>query len=142
MAAKTKSSRLKPRIGRPPAGAREGEKVKDYPQLSIRLPADVKAKLQALSLISSRPQWRLISDAIENYLESRALLALIGPDPDAEQHMHDLGKATGALCRILDCPDPSRARGLCEAHYRSQRRATVEAHVVNYAARRTERNAS
>ena len=27
------------RIGRPPAGARDGEKVKDYPQLSIRLPA-------------------------------------------------------------------------------------------------------
>jgi predicted DNA-binding protein len=71
MPAKTKSSRLKPRIGRPPAGAREGEKVKDYPQLSIRLPADVKAKLQALSLISSRPQWRLISDAIETYLRDR-----------------------------------------------------------------------
>ena len=33
------------RIGRPPAGARAGEKVKDYPQLSIRLPGDVKAKL-------------------------------------------------------------------------------------------------
>ena len=64
------------RIGRPPAGAREGEKVKDYPQLSIRLPADVKAKLQALSLISSRPQWRLISDAIECYLRGR---------PEAEQ---------------------------------------------------------
>ena len=66
-----KSSREKPRIGRPPAGAREGEKVKDYPQLSIRLPAEIKAKLQALSLISSRPQWRLISDAIECYLRDR-----------------------------------------------------------------------
>ena len=59
------------RIGRPPAGARAGEKVKDYPQLSIRLPADIKAKLQALSLIGSRPQWRLISDAIECYLRDR-----------------------------------------------------------------------
>lgn len=59
------------RIGRPPAGAREGEKVKDYPQLSIRLPADVKAKLQALSVVTSRPQWRLISDAIECYLRER-----------------------------------------------------------------------
>jgi len=78
MSAKTKSSRAKPRIGRPPAGAREGEKVKDYPQLSIRLPADVKAKLQALSLISSRPQWRLISDAIERYLLDR---------PEAEQSL-------------------------------------------------------
>src|SRR3954468_17018942 len=66
-----KSSRVKPRIGRPPAGAREGEKVKDYPQLSIRLPVDVKAKLQALSVISSRPQWRLISDAIECYFRDR-----------------------------------------------------------------------
>src|SRR5436853_7844976 len=67
----TKSSRDKPRIGRPPAGAREGEKVKDYPQLSIRLPAEVKAKLQALSLISSRSQWRLISEAIECYIRER-----------------------------------------------------------------------
>ncbi len=68
------------RIGRPPAGAREGEKVKDYPQLSIRLPAEIKAKLQALSLISSRPQWRLITDAIECYLRER---------PEAERRMVD-----------------------------------------------------
>ena len=53
------------RVGRPPAGARDGERVKDYPQLSIRLPADVKAKLYALSLIESRPQWRVITDAID-----------------------------------------------------------------------------
>jgi predicted transcriptional regulator len=64
------------RIGRPPAGARAGEKVKDYPQLSIRLPAEVKAKLHALSLISLRPQWRLITDAIDCYLKTR---------PEAEQ---------------------------------------------------------
>jgi predicted DNA-binding protein len=67
-----KKSTPQGRIGRPPAGAREGEKVKDYPQLSIRLPADIKAKLQALSLISSRPQWRLISEAIECYLKGRS----------------------------------------------------------------------
>ncbi len=66
-----KSPKPRKRIGRPPAGAREGEKVKDYPQLSIRLPADIKAKLQALSIISSRPQWRLITDAIECYLKDR-----------------------------------------------------------------------
>jgi predicted DNA-binding protein len=66
-----RNSASSPRIGRPPAGAREGEKVKDYPQLSIRLPGDVKAKLQALSLISNRPQWRLISEAIECYLRDR-----------------------------------------------------------------------
>jgi len=60
------------RIGRPPAGAHAGEKVKDYPQLSIRLPGDIKAKLQALSVVGSRPQWRIITDAIECYLRERS----------------------------------------------------------------------
>jgi hypothetical protein len=75
-----KSSKSLRRIGRPPAGAREGEKVKDYPQLSIRLPGDVKDKLHALSVISARPQWRLISDAIECYLREQ---------PEPEQRMVD-----------------------------------------------------
>ena len=39
------------RAGRPPAGAKEGEKVKDYPQLSIRVPAEMKARLSALSAV-------------------------------------------------------------------------------------------
>jgi predicted DNA-binding protein len=73
-----KTSKEHRRIGRPPAGAHAGEKVKDYPQVSIRLPDEVKAKLQALSLISSRPQWRLIADAIEAYLRER---------PEAERKM-------------------------------------------------------
>lgn len=60
------------KIGRPPAGAREGEKVKDYPQLSIRLPGEVKAKLHALSLVAARPQWRIITDAIDFYLAGRS----------------------------------------------------------------------
>jgi hypothetical protein len=60
------------RIGRPPAGARDGEKVKDYPQLSIRLPAEVKATLHAISLIESRPQWRVITDAIDCYASGRS----------------------------------------------------------------------
>jgi hypothetical protein len=60
------------RIGRPPAGARDGERVKDYPQLSIRLPKDVKATLNALSLIESRPQWRVITDAIDCYARGRS----------------------------------------------------------------------
>ena len=68
---KPKGSKERRRVGRPPAGARAGEKVKDYPQLSIRLPADVKAKLQALSLLGGRPQWRVITDAIECYLKER-----------------------------------------------------------------------
>jgi predicted DNA-binding protein len=93
-----KGSKEKPRIGRPPAGARAGEKVKDYPQLSIRLPGEVKAKLHALSLISSRPQWRLISDAIECYLRER---------PEEEQRMVQelVGRARARTSRGPRRPD-------------------------------------
>jgi len=58
-------------VGRPPAGARDGEKVKDYPQLSVRVPLEIKARLEALSRVSSRPQWRLLCDAIDCYLRER-----------------------------------------------------------------------
>jgi len=75
---RTKGSKERRRVGRPPAGARAGEKVKDYPQLSIRLPSEVKARLQALSLIASRPQWRIITDAIDCYLRDL---------PEAERRM-------------------------------------------------------
>lgn len=78
MAPKTPKPRR--RIGRPPAGARAGEKVKDYPQLSVRLPGEVKAKLQAMSLVASRPQWRIITDAIDCYLRER---------PEAERRIVD-----------------------------------------------------
>jgi predicted DNA-binding protein len=76
----TKGTHERRRIGRPPAGARAGEKVKDYPQLSIRLPLDVKAKLQALSVIAARPQWRIVTEAIDCYLKGRT---------DAERRMVD-----------------------------------------------------
>lgn len=59
------------RVGRPPAGARVGEKVTDYPQLGLRLPAEAKARLQALSIVSALPQWRLLSEAIDCYLRQR-----------------------------------------------------------------------
>src|SRR3979409_668063 len=56
------------RAGRPPAGAREGEKVKDYPQLSIRMPAEMKARLNALSAVTGLAQRRLIVEAIDCFL--------------------------------------------------------------------------
>jgi predicted DNA-binding protein len=52
------------RAGRPPAGAREGEKVKDYPQLSIRVPLELKARLNAMSMVTGVAQWRVIVQAI------------------------------------------------------------------------------
>lgn len=51
-------------VGRPPAGAKEGEKVKDYPQLSIRVPLEFKARLNALSAVTGLAQWRVIVEAI------------------------------------------------------------------------------
>ena len=56
------------RVGRPPAGAREGEKVKDYPQLSIRVPLEMKARLNALSAVTGLAQWRVIVEAIDCFL--------------------------------------------------------------------------
>jgi hypothetical protein len=63
------------RRGRPPAGE-GGAKVKDYPQLSVRLPRDVREKLVILSRVRRQPQWRLIVDSVECYLRDL---------PDAER---------------------------------------------------------
>jgi hypothetical protein len=53
------------RAGRPPAGAKDGEKVKDYPQLSIRVPGEMKARLNALSAVTGLSQWRIVMEALE-----------------------------------------------------------------------------
>ena len=58
------SGKQRRRTGRPPAGAREGERVKDYPQLSIRVPVEFKARLNALSAVTGLAQWRIIVEAI------------------------------------------------------------------------------
>ena len=48
----------------PRRGPRNGEKVKDYPQLSIRVPIEFKARLNALSAVTGLAQWRVIVEAI------------------------------------------------------------------------------
>ncbi|HYM23144.1 MAG TPA: hypothetical protein VEU08_08050 [Vicinamibacterales bacterium] len=83
-------------IGRPPAGAREGEKVKDYPQLSIRVPGEVKARLQALSVVKARPQWRIVTDAIDCYLRERT---------------EDERRQIGEMVKRAPARRPSRAGG-------------------------------
>jgi hypothetical protein len=60
-----KDLKMRRRAGRPPAGARYGEKVKDYPQLSVRVPREMKARLNALSTVTGLSQWRIIVEAIE-----------------------------------------------------------------------------
>ena len=61
-----------PRSGRPPAGVRKGERVKDYPQTSLRLPPEIKAKLYALSRVAGTPQWRVVSAALECFFRERS----------------------------------------------------------------------
>ena len=43
-------------------------RVKDYPQVSFRLPKGIRDKLLALSHVRRQPQWRLVVDSIECYL--------------------------------------------------------------------------
>ena len=53
--------------GRPPAG-HGGDKVSSYPQMTIRLPLETRAKLNTLSLLLRAPIWRIVDQAIEVYV--------------------------------------------------------------------------
>jgi hypothetical protein len=73
------------RSGRPPSGARPGEKVSDYPQLSVRIPPEMKRKLEVLSMLQSKPQWRIVIESVEYFIRSL---------PESEQ-----GKVQAVLSR-------------------------------------------
>jgi predicted DNA-binding protein len=62
------TNRNRRRAGRPPAGAKIGEKVKDYPQLSIRVPQEMKARLNAVSAVTGLAQWRVVVEAINCFV--------------------------------------------------------------------------
>lgn len=51
-------------FGRPPAGKRKGERVRDYPPMTLRLPPETRTLLTAWSEYSHVPAWRLIDDAV------------------------------------------------------------------------------
>lgn len=52
------------RKGRPAGGLRAGEKVRDYPRLTVRVPRRVVDLLEAMARKEGRPQWRILADAI------------------------------------------------------------------------------
>jgi hypothetical protein len=60
-----RANRTRRRGGRPPAGFRPGEKVGEYPQLSVRIPPTTKSTLSALSLMQAKPQWRVVLESID-----------------------------------------------------------------------------
>src|SRR2546430_11292679 len=84
-------------VGRPPAGAKDGEKVKDYPQLSIRVPLEFKARLNALSAVTGLAQWRVIVEAINCFNHA--------PPPSeqgrSEEHTSELQSQSKTPCRPL-----------------------------------------
>jgi len=45
--------------------------VRAYPQVSLRLPPETKAKLQALSAVSATPQWRIVTAALDCFFRER-----------------------------------------------------------------------
>jgi len=70
-----------PKPGRPPSGVRIGDRVRDYPQVSVRLPAETRTLLNAMSAITGKPQWRVVIDALESFYEAQ-------PEP-ARAHIRD-----------------------------------------------------
>lgn len=54
--------------GRPPTGLRPGEKATDYRQMTIRLPDETLAALDAIGRVVKRPMWRVMVDAVAAYL--------------------------------------------------------------------------
>jgi hypothetical protein len=46
----------------------------------------------------------------------------IPPDPDAAEHLRTLAKAVGAVCSRPDCYRARKALGVCDAHYKAERR--------------------
>jgi CheY-like chemotaxis protein len=57
--------------GRPPSGQEPGERVVDYPQLSMRVPSLAKQRLEALARVTRQPQWRVLAAAVDAYIQSR-----------------------------------------------------------------------
>jgi predicted DNA-binding protein len=52
--------------------------MRDYPQLSVRVPPETKLRLGALGVMQSKPQWRIVLESIE---------CLIGSLSESDQRM-------------------------------------------------------
>jgi CheY-like chemotaxis protein len=56
--------------GRPPSGDQPGERVVDYPQLSVRVPRATLRKLRATATIQRLSHAKVLSQAIDTYVDS------------------------------------------------------------------------
>lgn len=69
MVKKRSRTKGKPRgmKGRNPTGLRPGERLSDYPRLTVRVPAETVERLRELAERQEVPQWRVLHDAIQAY---------------------------------------------------------------------------
>ena len=51
-------------MGRPASGLRAGERVSDYPRLTVRVPRRVVDLLERMAAQENTTQWRVLADAI------------------------------------------------------------------------------
>src|SRR5258708_18280632 len=56
--------------GRPPGGDKPGERVVDYPQLSVRVPRATLRKLRAAATVEKLSHAKVLADAIDRYLDA------------------------------------------------------------------------
>lgn len=54
-------------LGRPPAG-RDGDKVSQYAQITVRLPGTTKSLLDAIAGMTGMPAWRVLEAALVVYV--------------------------------------------------------------------------
>ncbi len=56
--------------GRPPGGDRPGERVVDYPQLSVRVPRETLRKLRAAATVEKLSHSKVLANALDRYLDA------------------------------------------------------------------------
>ena len=57
------------RTGRPPSGP-AGERVSEYPTLTVRLPRATKDALMSLSALRRVPMWKMLETTIHAYIKT------------------------------------------------------------------------
>lgn len=88
------------RRGRPPAGT-DGDRVVDYPQLALRIPPATFRKLQALTHVKRKSQWRMLAIVLDHYVHTL---------PDDQRMLVD-GLVRRAGRALSTTPRPRRAQG-------------------------------
>lgn len=88
--------------GRPPGGDKPGERVVDYPQLSVRVPRATLRKLRAAATVQRLSQAKVLADAIDGYLDAL-------PTDQRELVEGLLQRATGVFEQPSKRPNNDRA---------------------------------